>query len=389
MNQGRPVFAQLMEFLPHQEFQRCVKRYNAQKGIRTFSCWDQFLCMAFAQLTHRESLRDIESCLRSVETKLYHLGIRGRVSKSTLAEANEQRPWQIYADLAQTLIGIARPLYANESFGVDLHNTVYAFDATTIELCLSLSPWASFQRSCGGIKLHTQMDLRGNIPTFIHISKARCNDVAVLDQLIYEPGAFYLFDRGYVHFKRLYELSLTGAFFVTRAEKRMQFRRIQSRPEDSESGVIADQIIRLTGVQTRRTYPVHLRRISYHDAETDKRLVFLTNNLALPALTIARLYKSRWRIEIFFKWIKQHLRIKKFYATSENGVKTQIWIAVCVYVLAAIAKKQLGINASLHTFFQVVGLTVFEKSPILEVFQSAHCTNDTVDVPIQLKLLDF
>lgn len=389
MNEGRSVFAQLMEFLPHQEFQRCVKRYKAHQRIREFSCWDQFLCMAFAQLTHRESLRDIEACLRAMDSKLYHLGIRGRVSRSTLAEANENRPWQVYADLAQTLIGIARPLYADEPFGVDLHNTVYAFDATTIELCLSLCPWASFQRSCGGIKLHTQMDLRGSIPTFIHISQARCNDVAVLDQLVYEPGAFYLFDRGYVHFKRLYALSQTGAFFVTRAEKRMQFRRLRSVSTDGNDGVKADQVIRLTGMQTHLTYPEPLRRVSFHDVERNKRLVFVTNNLVLPAATFASLYKGRWRIEIFFKWIKQHLRIKKFYATSENGVRTQIWIAVCVYVLVAIARKKLGIKAPLHTFFQVVGLTIFEKKPILEVFPDAMRTNSSTDPAIQLNLFEF
>jgi hypothetical protein len=386
MNLGRPVFAQLMDFLPHREFQRCVTRHKADRRLRQFSCWDQFLCMSFAQLTHRESLRDIESCLRAVDAKLYHLGIRGQVSRSTLAEANESRPWQVYADLAQSLIVMARPLYADEPFGVELHNTVYAFDATTIDLCLSLCPWAPFQRSRGAVKLHTQMDLRGSIPTFIHITHGRSNDVAVMDQIAYEPGAFYLFDRGYVHFKRLYVLTLTGAFFVTRAEKRMQFRRVSSQPMDRDSGVRADQVIRLMGTHTRFTYPVELRRISYYDEETGKRLIFLTNNFLVPALIVAKLYKGRWRIEVFFKWIKQHLRVKKFYGNSENAVKTQIWIAVCVYLLAAIAKKQLGVKASLYTFFQVVGLTVFEKSPILQVFQRAPHTAHSDDSANQLNL---
>jgi hypothetical protein len=342
--------------------------------------------MAFAQLTHRESLRDIEACLRAVASKLYHLGIRGHVSRSTLADANEHRDWRVYADLAQVLIGIARPLYADEPFGVELDETVYALDATTIDVSISLCPWAPYARSRGAVKLHTLLDLRGSIPTFIDITHGRCNDVRVLDQLVYEPGAFYVMDRGYVHFERLFRLHQSGAFFVTRAEKRTRYRRQYSRPVDRSTGLRADQTIRLTGTKTQHTYPTALRCVRYYDAATKKRFTFLTNNFLLPATTIAQLYQSRWNIEIFFKWIKQHLRIKTFYGNSQNAVKTQIWIAIGVYVLVAIARKLLNIDASLYSFLQVVGLTAFEKTPIKQVFESAGSQNPAPDPANQLSL---
>jgi hypothetical protein len=389
VNQGRTVFAQLMEFVPHPEFQRCVARYEADRKLRRFSCWDQWLCMAFAQLTHRESLRDVEACLRAVPGKLYHLGIRGAVSRSTLADANERRDWRVYADLAQALIAIARPLYADEPFGVDLEETVYALDATTIDVCLSLCPWAPFQRSRGAVKMHTLLDLRGSIPTFIDITHGRSNDLVVLDQLAFEPGAFYVMDRGYLHFQRLFRLSQTGAYFVTRAEKNTQYRRQYSRSVDPQTGLRADQTIRLTGQTTQHTYPVALRCVRYYDAPTDKRFTFLTNNFLLPALTIAQLYQSRWTIEVFFKWIKQHLRIKSFYGYSENAIKTQIWIAVSVYVLVAIAKKELRAQISLYTFLQVIGVTVFEKSPILQVFDNTSLDTETADSANQLNLFEI
>jgi hypothetical protein len=345
--------------------------------------------MAFAQLTHRESLRDIEACLRAVPGKLYHLGVRGLVSRSTLADANEQRDWRVYADLAKALIAIARPLYRDEPFGVELDQTVYALDATTIDVCLSLCPWAPFERSRGAVKMHTLIDLRGSIPTFIDITHGRSNDVAVLDQLVFEPGSFYVMDRGYLHFQRLFRLSQTGAFFVTRAQSNTQYRRQYSRPVDRQSGLRADQTIRLTGTATRHTFPAALRCVRYYDASTGKRFTFLTNNFLLPPLTIARLYQSRWNIEVFFKWIKQHLRIKRFYGYSQNAVKTQIWIAISVYVLVAIAKKALAIDASLYTFLQVVGLTIFEKSPILLVFQHTTSQDPNTHSANQLSLFDF
>jgi hypothetical protein len=378
-----------MDFLPHSDFQECVTRYEAGRKLRRFSCWDQWLCMAFAQLTHRESLRDIEACLRAVPSKLYHLGIRGHVSRSTLADANEHRDWRVYADLARVLIDIARPLYANEPFGMDLDETVYALDATTVDVSISLCPWAPYARSRGAVKIHTLLDLRGNIPTFIDITHGRCNDLRVLDQLVFEPGAFYVMDRAYVHFQRLFRLNQTGAFFVTRAEKKTQYRRQYSRPVDRSIGLRADQTIRLTGETTQHTYPAALRCVRYYDAATDKRFTFLTNNFLLPAFTIAQLYRSRWNIEVFFKWIKQHLRIKSFYGNSENAVKTQIWIAIGVYVLVAIAKKRLQIDASLYSFLQVVGLTAFEKSPILQVFQNTHSRISPSYDANQLRLFDF
>ena len=375
-----------MEFLPHAEFQRCVTRYGAARKLRRFSCWDQWLCMAFAQLTHRESLRDIEACLRAVPGKLYHLGVRGTVARSTLADANEHRDWRVYADLAQALIQIARPLYADEPFGAELDQTVYALDATTIDISLSLCPWAPFQRSRGAIKLHTLLDLRGSIPTFIDITHGRSNDVAVLDRLPLEPGSFYVIDRGYLHFKRLYHVHQSGAFYVTRAEKNTQYRRQRSRPVDRQTGLRADQTIRLSGVTTQHTYPDPLRRVRYYDAETRKRFTFLTNNFLLPALLISQLYQCRWNIEVFFKWIKQHLRIKSFYGNSPNAVKTQIWIAISVYLLVAIARKELNIKATLYTFLQVIGLTVFEKCPISEVFQKEPPRLDEANDAKQLSL---
>ena len=328
--------------------------------------------MAFAQLTHRESLRDIEACLRAMSGKLYHLGIRGAVSRSTLADANEHRDWRVYADLAQVLIGIARPLYVNDPFGVELDNTVYALDATTIDVSLGLCPWAPFQRSRGAVKMNTLLDLRGSLPTFIDITHGRSNDVAVLDRMRLEPGAFYVMDRGYLHFARLYRLHQTGAFYVTRADKNTQYRRQHSRPVDRQTGLRADQTIRLTGVHTQYTYPDPLRRVRYYDAATNKRFTFLTNNFLLPALLVAQLYQCRWSIEVFFKWIKQHLRIKSFYGNSENAVKTQIWMAVSVYLLVAVARKKLGVKASPYTFLQVAGLTLFEKRPIIDVFQHSR-----------------
>lgn len=389
MNSGRTVFSQLMEFLPQPAFQECVTRYRADRRLRRFSCWDQWLCMAFAQLTHRESLRDIEACLRAVEGKLYHLGIRGQVSRSTLADANEQRDWRVYADLAQVLIRIARRLYADDPFGVELDAVVYALDATNIDVCLALCPWAPFQRSRGAVKLHTLLDLRGSIPTFIDITHGRSNDKAVLDRIRFEAGAFYVMDRGYLHFARLFQLHQTGAFFVTRAGHRTQYRRQYSRPVDRHTGLRVDQTIRITGHKTQHTYPESLRCVGYEDTVHRKRFRFLTNNFVLPAQTVADLYHSRWNIELFFKWMKQHLRIKSFYGNSENAVKTQIWIAVGVYVLVAIARKRLSIAANLYTFLQVLGITVFEKSPILQVFPRTAPQIDQGHPANQLNLFDF
>jgi hypothetical protein len=345
--------------------------------------------MAFAQLTHRESLRDIENCLRALSTKLYHLGIRGTVSRSTLADANEHRDWRVYSDLAQTLMKIARPLYADDPFGAELDNTVYALDATTIDVSLGLCPWAPYQRSRGAVKMNTLLDLRGSIPTFIDITHGRSNDVAVLDWMPTEPGAFYVMDRGYVHFERLFRLHQSGAYYVTRAEKNTQHRRQSSRPVDRDTGLRADQTIRLMGVTTQHTYPDQLRRVSYYDAETNKRFTFLTNNFLLPALLIAQLYQCRWNIEVFFKWIKQHLRIKSFYGNSANAVKTQIWTAMSVYLLVAIAKKHLGVKGSLYTFLQVAGMMIFEKRPILEVFRDSALLNSGPHSPNQMNLFEI
>jgi hypothetical protein len=367
MDLGKTVFAQLMDFLPFYEFHKCVQRYNGQYKVKRFSCWTQFLCMAFAQLTYRESLRDIEACLRSGQRKLYHMGFRGKVSRNTLAHANQVRDWRIYADFAQILIAQARRLYANDSFGVDLDQTAYALDSTTIDLCLSVFPWAKFRARKGAVKLHTLLDLRGSIPSLVIITHGKVHDVNILDQLIFEPGAFYIVDRGYLDFDRLYAVHQASAFFVTRAKSNFRFRRLYSRPVDKSTGVQADQIVVLEGFYSRKAYPEKLRRIRYFDTDQNKRLVFLTNNLTLSALTIAQLFQCRWQIEIFFKWIKQHLRIKAFYGTTENAVKTQIWIAITVYVLVAIIKKQLKIDLSLYTILQILSVTLFEKTPILEV----------------------
>ena len=341
MNAGRTVFSQLIEFLPHQEFQKCVARYAGNRYLKNLSCWDQYLAMAFAQLTYRESLRDIEACLRSVGGKLYHMGFRGKVARSTLADANESRDWRIYADFAQVLIAIARPLYARDPMGIDLDQSLYALDSTTIDLCLSLFPWAKFRKHKAAVKMHTLLDLHGNIPTFIRITDGQVHDVNLLDEIMPEPGAFYVMDRGYIDFQRLFVFTLSAAFFVVRTKSNVLLQRRYSHAVDKSTGIRSDQTVILTSFESASAYPDALRRVSYFDAETNKRLKFLTNNFVLPALTIAQIYKCRWQVELFFKWIKQHLRIKQFYGTSENAVKTQIWIAVSVYVLVAIVKRRL------------------------------------------------
>ena len=359
MYTGKPVFSQIMDYLPMHEFRRCVNRYRGNYQVKRFSCWDQYLCMAFAQFTYRESLRDIEACLRSIQNKLYHMGIRGKVSRSTLADANENRDWRIYADFAQVLIHQARSLYADDEFGVELDQTVYALDTTTIDLCLSLFPWAKFQKRKGGIKLHTVLDLRGSIPTFIKITDARVYDLCILDELIPEPGSFYIMDRGFLDFGRLYTLNQLRAYFVIRSRSNIKFRRIYSHPVDKNTGLRCDQTIALTGVDSPNYYPEKLRRVRFFDTENNNHLIFLTNNFILPADTIVQLYKCRWQIELFFKWIKQHLRIKSFFGTSENAVKTQIWIAISVYLLVAIIKKRLNLEMSLYTFLQILSVTAF------------------------------
>lgn len=367
MNTGKTIFSQAMDFLPLHEFRQCVRRYQGDYKTKSFSCLDQFLCMGFAQMTYRESLRDIEICLRSMQSKLYHMGIRGKVSRNTLAHANEVRDWRIYADFAQVLIHRARALYRDEDFGVELDQTVYALDATTIDLCLSLFPWARFRRQKGAIKLHTLLDLRGPIPAFIEITDGKIHDVRILDILVPEAGAFYVMDRGYLDFERLYRLHRAQAFFVIRAKSNLQARRLYSHPVGKATGLQCDQTILLTGPLSAQAYPDKLRRVRYFDAQINKRLVFLTNQFDLPALTIAQLYKSRWQVELFFRWIKQHLRIKAFYGTSENAVKTQIWIAIATYVLIAIIRKQLGLQISLYTFLQLLSVTAFEKTSILRL----------------------
>ena len=389
MNLGKLVFAQLTQHLPLTTFRRCVARYGGEHKVKAFSCLDQYLCMAFAQLTYRESLRDIEACLRAQAGKLYHMGIKSRVSRSTLADANEVRDWRIHAELAQSLIGIARPLYAEEPFGVDLKNAVYALDASTIDLCLSVFPWAPFRSTKAAIKLHTLLDLRGAIPAFIHISDGKMHEVNVLDLLPIEPGAFYVMDRGYLDFARLYNLHQAGAFFVTRAKRGMDARRVYSAATDRGTGVICDQAIAMNGFYVSKDYPEHLRRIRFKDPTSGKTLVFLTNNTTLPALTIAALYKNRWKVELFFKWIKQHLRIKKFLGTSENAVKTQIWCAVSTYVLIAIVKKELQLEASLYTLLQILSVSVFEKIQISCAFQPhEHCENQS-NIANQLNLFEI
>ena len=366
MNIGRTVFTQLLDFIPIYEFRQCVERYNGNYKIKTFSCRDQFLCMAFAQLTYRESLRDIEACLRVAKSKLYHMGIRGKVSRNTLAHANETRDWRIYADFAQVLIRIARELYASEDFGLELAQTVYALDATIIDLCLSVFPWAKFRTNKGAVKLHTLLDLRGNIPVIISITHGKVHDVNILDELFIEAGAIYIMDRAYIDFSRLYRIHQSQAFFVTRPKSNFVFKRLYSQPVDKSTGVQVDQIITVAGFYALKDYPEKLRRIRYFDAETKKRLIFLTNNFTLPAPIIARLYKCRWQVELFFKWIKQHLRIKAFYGTTENAVKSQIWIAISVYVLVAIVKKRLKLDRSLYAILQILSVTLFEKTPISE-----------------------
>jgi|SRR5579875_714347 len=389
MNLGRTVFSQLLEFIPTYQFQICVDRYQGNRYVKDFSCWDQFLCLAFAQLTYRESLRDIEACLRAQQSKLYHIGFRGQVSRNTLAHANEVRDWRIYADFAQVLMGIARDLYRDEPFGVELSETVYALDSTTIDLCLSLFPWGQFRRRKSAVKLHTLLDVRGSIPTAVYVTGGQVHDVNLLDEVLLEAGAFYLFDRGYMDFARLYTFTQACAFFVTRAKKNMQFRRRSSRPVERSSGVRCDQTILLTGIRTAQRYPDPLRRIHYFDVEKDSRLTFLTNNFLLPALTVAQLYRVRWQVELFFRWIKQHLRIKAFYGTSPNAVKTQVWVALSVYALVAIVKKQLGLDLSLYKTLQILSVTIFEKTPILEGF--SNFTDAPLDAHpcIQLSLFEF
>ncbi len=388
MHIGKIVFSQVIEHLPMHTFRRCVQRYDGNHKIKSFSCLDQFLCMAFAQLTYRESLRDIEACLRAQREKLYHMGIRGGVSRNTLANANKVRDWRIYADFAQALIKIARPLYAEEDLGLDLDNTVYALDASTIDLCLSVFPWALFRSTKSAIKLHTLLDLRGNIPTFIHISDGKLHDVNILDILIPEPGAFYIMDRGYVDFERLFALHQAGAFFVIRAKRNMQYKRRYSHTIDKSNGLICDQTIFLTGVNTKNHYPQSLRLIKYHDNKTKKTFCFLTNNFIIPAQTVADLYRYRWQVELFFKWIKQHLRIKSFFGTSENAVKSQVWIAISVYVLVAIIKKRLNIKADLYTILQILSITLFEKTHISWAFTESNYKNKFTSGHIQLKLFD-
>ena len=374
MNAGRTIFAQLADHLPHKEFQKCVARYRGDANPRGFTCWDQYLAMAFAQLTYRESLRDIEACLGAMQGKLYHMGFRGRVARSTLADANDAHDWRIYADFAQVLIATARPLYAADPMGVELKQSLYALDSTTIDLCLSLFAWARFRKHKAAVKMHTLLDLRGNIPTFIHITDGKVADVNVLDEFLPEAGAFYVMDRGYIDFERLYRFTLESAFFVVRTKTNVLLQRRYSHPVDPATGVRSDQTVILTSINSASAYPEALRKVSFVDAETGKRLVFLTNNFSLPAATVAAIYKQRWQVELFFKWIKQHLRIKAFYGTSENAVKTQIWIAVSVYVLVAIVRKRLELKASLYQILQVLSLTLFEKTPILRALQQIGCT---------------
>jgi hypothetical protein len=377
MNQGQLVFAQLMQHLPLTTFRRCVTRYAGERKVKSFSCLDQFLCMAFAQLTYRESLRDIEACLRAQRSKLYHLGIRATVARNTLANANAVRNWRIYADLAQSLIGIARPLYVDEPFGVDLKESVYALDTTTIDLCLSVFSWAPFRSTKAAVKLHTLLDLRGNIPTFIHISDGKMHEVNILDQLLPEPGAFYIMDRGFLDFERLYRFHEARSFFVTRSKSNLKVQRRYSHSVDRATGLICDQTVLLTGFYSRKGFEAPLRRIRFKDPETNKTLIFLTNNFALPALTITELYRCRWQVELLFKWIKQHLRIKAFFGTSENAVKSQIWIAVSVYVLIAIIKKRLQLTATLYEILQILSLTMFERIPLDQLL--AQVVTDDID----------
>jgi len=378
-----------MGHLPRYEFQKCVDRYHGEYQQKSFSCWDQLLAMAFAQFTYRESLRDIEACLRSMSGKLYHMGFRGKVARSTLADANENRDWRIFADFAQVLIGIARPLYVHDPIGVELDQSLYALDSTTIDLCLSLFPWAKFRKHKGAVKMHTLLDLHGNIPTFIGITDGKVHDVNILDEIFPEAGAFYVMDRGYVDFERLYIFTLSAAFFVVRTKSNILLQRRYSHPVDRSTGVRSDHTVILTAIDSVKAYPDSLRRVSYLDVKTRKRFKFLTNNFTLPALTIAQIYKSRWQVELFFRWIKQHLRIKAFFGTSENAVKTQIWIAVSVYVLVAIVRKRLGLEASLYQILQILSLTLFEKVPILQALQPSDSQNESGEHCNQLILFNF
>ena len=386
MNIGRTVFSQLIEHLPGKEFQKCVARYDGDARLRGFSCWDQLLAMSFAQLTYRESLRDIEACLRSMSGKLYHMGLRGKVARSTLGDANEVHDWRIYADFAQVLIAIARPLYAKDPMGVDLAQSLYALDSTTIDLCLALFPWAKFRKHKAAVKMHTLLDLHGNIPTFISITDGKVHDVNILDEILLEAGAFYVMDRGYVDFERLYQFTLNSAFFVVRTKSNILIQRRYSHPVDKSTGVRSDHTVILTAIDSAKVYPEVLRRVSYLDVKTRKRFKFLTNNFTLPAFTIAQIYKCRWQVELFFKWIKQHLRIKAFFGVSENAVKTQIWIAVSIYVLVAIVRKRLGLQASLYQILQILSVTLFEKTPILQALQLSGSRDDLDENCKQLNL---
>jgi hypothetical protein len=389
MNFGKTIFAQLMDFIPSAyQFRCCVERYHGHYKVKSFSCWEQFLTLAFAQLTFRESLRDIEACLRTTPQKLYHMGIRSPVSRNTLANANQVRDWRIYADFAQILIQEARSLYRGESFGLELDHTVYALDATTIDLCLSLFPWAQFRRHKSAVKLHTLLDLRGSIPSVVIVTGGQVHEVNTLDQLIWEPGAIYLLDRGYLDFKRLYRIQLSGAFFVTRAKKRFDCRRLYSQAIDKKTGLQCDQIVVLNNPVPKRGYPERLRRVRYFDGASQKRFVFLTNNFLLPALTITQLYQCRWKVELFFRWIKQHLRIKAFYGTSENAVRTQVWIAIAVYVLVAIVKKKLHIELSLHSILQILSVSLFDKTPILEALTRSVADEKNAESNNQLILFN-
>jgi hypothetical protein len=389
MNAGRTVFAQLIAHLSHTEFQKCVTRYDGDRYHKKLSCWDQYLAMAFAQFTYREGLRDIEACLGAMSGKLYHMGFRSRIARSTLADANEVHDWRIFADFAQHLIGVARPLHVEDPMGVDLDHSLYALDSTTIDLCLTLFPWAKFRQHKGAVKLHTLLDLHGNSPTFIRITHGKVHDVNLLDDISPEAGAFYVMDRGYIDFERLYGFACSSAFFVVRTKKNVHLQRRYSHPVDKAAGLRSDHTVILTAIESAKVYPDALRRVSYFDAETNQRLRFLTNNFALPALTIARIYKCRWQIELFFKWIKQHLRIKAFFGTSENAVKTQIWIAISVYLLVAIVRKRIGLDSSLYQILQILSLTLFEKTPILLALQASDSQDESPHLSNQLILFDF
>jgi hypothetical protein len=387
VNRGRTIFAQVMQFIPHKELARCVERYEGERYVKSFSCMDQYLCMAFAQLTYREGLRDIECCLRAHQAKLYHMGMRATISRSTLAYANEHREWRIWADFAHALILEARELYSADSFGVDLAQTAYAFDSTIISLCLSLFPWARFRKNVGAVKAHTLLDLRGNIPCWVHVTPGEIHDVNILDQLPIEPGSFYILDRGYLDFARLHAITTQAAFFITRTKNNTRYRRIYSQPVDRTLGLRCDQTVRLVNFYAQRDYPDKLRLVKFVDPETGKRFVFLTNNFAIPAMTVAELYRCRWQVELLFRWLKQHLRIKAFYGTSENAVLTQIWIALSVYVLVAIVKKKLHLNSlSLYTILQILSVSLFEKKPILSALLPPIFKNSDTTTDNQLKL---